>query len=77
MTFNITKSTKTVGGSPLLTETEAKILDGLIMPFWVIPRLLQRNVALLEVVGDEGVGVSSVTFRERKHTTSSHCLAVS
>lgn len=54
MTFKIPKSTKTVGDSPLLTETEAKILDGLIMPFWVIPRLFQWNVALLEVVGRQG-----------------------
>lgn len=54
MTLKIPKSTKMVGESPLLIETEAKILDGLIMPFWVIPRLLQRNVALLEAVGRQG-----------------------
>lgn len=54
MTLKIPKSTKMVGESPLRIETEAKILDGLIMPFWVIPRLLQRNVTLLEAVGRQG-----------------------
>lgn len=66
MTLKIPKSSKTVGESPLLIETEAKILDGLIMPFWVIPRLLQWNMALLEAVGRQTSWSFQCHFQEEE-----------